>query len=207
MFSAVASGIFAYRNVDKTRNGDIGRSAVALGQGAKLFEEISKYDNIAAKGAKNTISAFSKLSKEHKIFEYAGKTVKFAAENVNPLICASGVIKTAMAKDKLETGITEAAALSAMFAGEALIKKNYDKVIKSQTVRNGLKTVSNSKILNPVFKFLRKHKLNGKAAAIAKGLIFVAGSMTAYSIGHKIGQKASDKVKEKLGIEKINQKA
>ena len=41
MFSAVASGIFAARNVDKTRDGDVGRSAVALGQTAGLVQEVA----------------------------------------------------------------------------------------------------------------------------------------------------------------------
>ena len=128
MFSPVASFIFACRNVDKTKDGDVGRSAVAAGQAAGLVQEVSKYDGLVANSARSALSVFSNLAKENKAFEYATKAVKFAADNVNPLICASGVLKTAMSDDKIETGITEIAALSAMFAGEGMIKKNYDKI-------------------------------------------------------------------------------
>ena len=41
MFSPIASGIFAYRNADKTKNGDIGRGAVTLGQTAGLLQEVA----------------------------------------------------------------------------------------------------------------------------------------------------------------------
>lgn len=211
MFSAVASGIFAARNIDKTRNGDVGRSAVALGQTAGVVQEVAKYDNIVAKGARSAVSVFSNLAKEHKAFEYAGKVTKFAIDNVNPLICASGVIKTAMADDKVKTGITEVAALGTMFAGEALIKDYYSKAAKSKTLQNTIKKASETELLKPVFKYTEKHKLNGKIGSIIKGLTFIAGSMTAYSIGHSIGNNVADKVETKLGIKpktpkKIDQK-
>lgn len=107
MFSAVASGIFAVRNADKTKHGEVGRSAVTLGQTAGLVQEIAKYDGLAANAARSTLSVFSDLAKQNKMFDYAGKVTKFAVNNVNPLICASGVIKTAMSDDKVGTGITE----------------------------------------------------------------------------------------------------
>ena len=116
------------------------------------------------------------------------------------MICVSGGIKTAMSDDKVKTGITEAAALSAMFAGEGLIKAKYDKMVASQTVRNGIKALSKSKVMKPVFEHLKKHKLEGKAGAILKGLIFVAGSMTSYTIGQKIGEPIADRVKANLGV-------
>ncbi len=45
MFSPVASTIFAYRNAEKTKNGDLGRSVVTVGQCTGVMQEISKYDN------------------------------------------------------------------------------------------------------------------------------------------------------------------
>lgn len=204
MFSAVASGIFAARNVDKTKNGDIGRSTVALGQTAGLVQEVAKYDNIVAKGARSALSVFSDLAKENKAFEYAGKATKFAINNVNPLICASGVVKTAMSDDKVGTGISEAAALSTMFLGEAAVKHNYDKLANSATCKNLIEKVSKTK----AFKFLEKHNLAGKAGMVIKGLTFVAASMTAYSAGKAVGDDIADKVKAELKIpKKINQKA
>ena len=52
MFSAVASGIFAYRNADKTKNGDVGRGAVTYGQTAGLVQEVAKYDGAIANSAR-----------------------------------------------------------------------------------------------------------------------------------------------------------
>lgn len=210
MFSAVASGIFAYRNADKTKNGDIGRGAVTLGQTAGLVQEVAKYDGFAANAARSTLSVFSDLAKQNKAFEYAGKVTKFAIDNVNPLICASSVIKTAMAEDKVGTGITEATALSAMFAGEGMVKMYYDKVANSNEVKSGMKKLSNKKIMKPVFEYVEKHKLGGKIGAVVKGLIFVGGSMGSYAIGQKFGEDFSSRVKASCNIKdskKINQMA
>lgn len=198
MFSPVASCIFACRNVDKTQNGDVGRSTVAIGQAAGLVQEVSKYDGMVANTARSALSVFSDLAKEHKAFEYAGKAVKFAAENVNPLICASGVLKTAMSDDKVETGVTEIAALSAMFAGEGMIKNNYDRIANSASVKNYVKDLSKTKWIKPLVKYLEKAKLTGKASAIVKGLTFVAGSMTSYSIGQALGKDVAGRVKSNM---------
>ena len=195
MFSPIASCIFACRNVDKTQDGDVGRSTVALGQTAGLVQEVSKYDGAVASTARSAVSVFSDLAKEHKAFEYAGKAVQFAADNVNPLICASGVLKTAMSDDKIETGVAEAAALSAMFAGEGMIKNNYDAAVNSKTVQDGVKTLSKTKKLKPVFEYLEKHNLKGKTGALIKGLAFVGGSMTSYAIGQKFGETTAKRVK------------
>ena len=195
MFSPIASCIFAFRNVDKTQDGDVGRSTVALGQAAGLVQEVSKYDGLVANSARSALSVFSNLAKENKAFEYATKAVKFAADNVNPLICASGVVKTAMSDDKIGTGVTEATALTAMFAGEGMIKKYYDKAVNSSSVKNGIKNLSKNKIMKPVFEYLEKHQLKGKAGAIIKGLLFVGGSMTSYAIGQKFGETTAKRVK------------
>ncbi len=202
MFSPIASCIFACRNVDKTKNGDVGRSTVALGQTAGLLQEVSKYDGLAANSARSALSVFSKLANEHKAFEYAGKAVQFAADNVNPLICASGVLKTAMSDDKVGTGVTEVAALSAMFAGEGMIKKNYDKAVNSKTVKEGISKLSKTKVLKPLFEYLEKHKLKGKAGAIIKGLLFVGGSMTSYAVGQKFGEATAKRVKANVKLVK-----
>lgn len=200
MFSAVASGIFAYRNADKTKNGDVGRGAVTYGQTAGLVQEVAKYDGAIANSARSALSVFSDLAKQNKAFEYAGKVTQFAVNNVNPLICASGVVKTAMSDDKVKTGITETTALSAMFLGEGMIKKYYEDVASSKTVQDGIKQFSESRIGKPIFEYLEKHKLKGKVGAIIKGLTFVAGSMTSYSIGQELGNPIAHRVKANLGL-------
>ena len=210
MFSAVASGIFAVRNVNKTENGEVGRGAVALGQTAGVVQEIAKYDGAIANSARCAVSVFSDLAKENKAFEYAGKFTKFAVNNVNPLICASGAIKTAMSDDKVKTGITEAAALAAMFAGEGLTKRYYEKIITSDNCKSLIDKLSKTKDVEKIFQYLSKHKLNGKTAAIIKGISFIAASITSYNIGEHIGKNLAEDVKAELGIgkaKKINQKA
>ena len=197
MFNAVATGAFTVRNIDKTRNGDVGRVAVAYGQGAGLIQEGAKGGSTILR---SIISTSSNLAKHNKAFEYAGKVTKFAVNNVNPLICVSAGIKTAMSDDKVKTGITETAALATMFAGEGLIKLKYDKVINSKAFQNVLTKAKNTKLFKPVFDYLTKHKLNGKAAYILKGLIFVGGSMGSYAIGHKFGNDIADRVKANLNI-------
>lgn len=210
MFSAVASGVFAIRNVNKTENGEVGRSAVALGQTAGVVQEIAKYDGAIASTARSAVSVFSDMAKQNKALEYAGKFTQFAVNNVNPLICVSGVIKTAMSDDKMETGITEAGALGAMFLGEGLVKKHYDKAIKTDTCNNILNKLSETKGIKKVFEYLSKNKLNGKVGTIIKGLTFLTASISSYNIGEEIGKDLAKDIKAELQIgkpKKINQKA
>ncbi len=211
MFSPVASTIFTFRNIDKTENGEIGRAPVALGQAVGVLGEIAKYDNAAALTAKNMLSVFSDLSKENKVMNYAGKFAKFASNNVNPLIALSGGVKVLMSDDKQSAAITETAALSAMFGGEALVKKHYDKILNSKNMQQLLTSASKQKYLKPVFEFLKKKNWGGATGAIIKGLIFLAASMSAYEVGHIAGDKIVQKVKtkqseqQKIDDETLNQ--
>jgi hypothetical protein len=102
MYSAIASTIFAVRNVDKARHGDIGRSAVAATQGAGVISNVLKLDKIA----------------------------NVASKSVNPLIVVSGAIKVARSDDKITSIFTETGAIATMFAGEAIVKANYAKFVK-----------------------------------------------------------------------------
>ena len=192
MFSPVASTIFTFRNWDKTENGEIGRAPVFIGQAAGVLAEVAKYDNAIAVGAKNVLSVFGELAEESKALKYAGKFAKFASNNVNPLIAVSGGVKVLMSEDKQSTAITETAALAAMFGGEGVIKKNYDKIANSDVVQNGLK----SKYLKPIVDFLERKKIGGATGSVIKGLLFVAGSMASYEVGHKVGDCVAKEVKK-----------
>ena len=210
MFSAVASGIFAVRNAKKTEDGEIGRSAVTLGQTAGVVQEIAKYDGAIANTARSACSVFSDMAKENKAFEYAGKFTKFAVNNVNPLICVSGGIKTLMSEDKVKTGIIEAAALSAMFAGEGFTKKYYEKIVNSKTCKNALEKLSKTKGFKQIFRYLEKNKLTSKVGAVLKGLTFITASISSYNIGEYGGKMVADDVKKYIEPnkpKKINQKA
>ena len=204
MFSVAASSFFALRNVDKTKNkeGEIGRSAVAVGQTAGVLQEIAKLDGAVAKTARSALSVFSDLAKGNQAFKYAGKATQFAVNNVNPLICVSGVIKTALADDKVQTGVTEAAALSSMFIWEGMTKQHYDEIVNSTKCKNLVKSASETRVLKPVFEFLEKHKLKGKAGALVKGVTFVCASLTGYTIGETYGGGLAPKIKEYFGDNK-----
>lgn len=203
-FSPVSTGIFAFRNVDKAEHGDKGRGVVAgfqtLNFGNDVASNILKYDNGIAKTARSAVSVFSDMAKESKAIDYAGKALKWGCDNVNPLICASGALKVATSDDKVQAGITEAAALSTMFAGENFVKANYDKAANSKYVKEVAKAAKETEALKPIFEYVAKHKLGGKADTFIKGLVLVGASITSYSIGELIGKDASKGIGAKLGI-------
>lgn len=204
----VPSGIFCYRNFKKAENGEPARGTVAFAQGAKIVQAIGKYNESTAKTANSAVSIFNKYAQQSKVIDYTGKAVNWAIKNVNPLIVASGVVKTAMSDDKVGTGINETGALAGMFAGEGLMKLHLDKVINAENVTLAAKQADKVKWLRPLSNFMTKSGNNSKIAAIVKGVLFVCGSMTSYSIGHSLAEKHSGRIKANLGLEdtKINQK-
>ena len=208
MFSPVASTIFAYRNAEKTKNGDIGRSVVTVGQCTGVMQEISKYDNAFSSTARSAVSVFENLAKNSRALGFAGKCLQFTADHVNPLICASGALKVAMSEDKVHTGIVEAAALAGMFAGEAFMKDNFNGVFSEESFKAIAKKAPSKHILKPFADAVQNSKYTGKAASILKGIFFVCGSIASYAAAQKLGNHYADGIMETLGIEKkskINQ--
>lgn len=196
MFSPVASGIFAFRNIGKTENGEIGRAPVAVGQVAGVWKEIGKYDKTIAMGTKNAIQILQDVAGDSKALKYAGKTVEFLSNNINPLICAASVVKVAMSDDKEKTFKEELGSLGFMFAGEHLISKNYEKLATSKTVQNTIKKASKSQLLKPIFEKITKNKWGGKIGAIIKGLTFVTVSIGSSCVGLELTKsllKTTDK--------------
>ncbi len=202
MFSPVASTIFAYRNAEKTANGDIGRSVVTVGQCTGVFKEIAKYDNIFAAGARSALKAFQDVSKESKALSFAGDCLKFTADHVNPLICASGALKVAMSDDKLHTGFVEAAALSGMFVGEALMKETFTDIFTENSFKNLAKKASDKGVLKQFAELVQNSKYTGKVASILKGILFVGGSITSYALAQKAGEFYAEDTLKKLGIKR-----
>ncbi|MDR1168488.1 MAG: hypothetical protein LBK53_06350 [Heliobacteriaceae bacterium] len=192
MCNAIASIIFAGRNYDKTKSGEVGRAPVFLFQTAKVVDAALKYDS---KIAKNAVSVFNRLAGQSKVLDYTGKALKWGMNNINPLICASGGLKTLMSDDKLTTGITETGALATMFAGEAVMKC----IVNSSAVKNSIQKASKLKLLKPLFNFIKKGKFGGKAAAILKGAAFVAASVSAYSLGHYLASDVAKEINSSLG--------
>lgn len=204
MFSPVASTIFAYRNAEKTKNGEIGRSVVTLGQCAGVAQEITKYDNIFALSARSALKAYESLAKENAALSYAGKVVKFAADNVNPLICASGALKVAMSEDKVHSGITESIALTGMFIGEAVMKQSFDSIFNEKNVKNVAKKAYDNNILKSLAESFKNSKLSSRTAAFLKGVLFVCGSMASYAMAENVGKFYAEDITKKLGIKRKN---
>lgn len=180
----VSSGIFCYRNIGKTENGEIGRAPVAVGQANNILNSVMELDNAVGKGAKTAVDALKGVAQGSRALGYLGKGINFASKNVNPLICVSGGIKVLTSDDPASAMIQEAAALKAMFTCEKLMKANMDNVKNIGCVK-GVAT----KFLN----FCANTKGFGKLPMILKGVAFVGGSMLAYDVGHKFGTFVTDK--------------
>lgn len=164
-YSNVATALFSVRNADKTTSGDIGRLPVTVGQGAAAVKAAAQMDNPISKALSQGLD----IAKSDKVVSKLGKVVKFASDNVNPLIVASSGLKVALAdkEERKSTISTESGCLAGMFLGEGLMKKHLDKV-------------------------LAKLPINKKWIPIIKGIVFVAGSIGSSTIGQKIGKKAAE---------------
>lgn len=175
--------LFFLRNGNRAQNGEGGRGFVAIGQGAKVVKQICEYDNIFGKGAKSAVNAFKTVAQNDKVFNGISKGVKFASENVNPLIVVSSGINVLTSEDKQSTVIAEAGNLAAMFAMEGWMKKNLDNVLKNLPI-------------------------NKKWMPIVRGIAFVIGSIGASTIGYKIAKTFASKLKaanEKAEMEEKQQ--
>ena len=200
--TAVSSLIFACRNVDKTKGGEIGRAPVAAAQGIKVANEVVRYNKALSTGADAAISAFDTIAKHSKVVDYGLKGVRWAVNNVNPLICVSSGIKTLTAEDKISTAIKEVGALSTMFAGEAIAKK----LLNNKELHKNIAT----KLTEYAPKLMTKAKplFSGKIGNIIKGLTFVGASIASYTVGEKLGNNLANEVKANWSREpKINQLA
>lgn len=211
----VPSGIFCYRNykkaTDKSENGEKTRGTVAFAQAAKIAEAIAKYNDSTAKSAEEAFNIFGKYAEKSRALNYTGKAINWATHNVNPLICASGAIKVLSSDDKLHTGITQVGALSGMFLGEGLMKMYMGNVINEKNILKIAEKFKDTKYIKTIAEKLMKSGNSGKLASIIKGLLFVCGSITSYSIGEKIGKNTADRICKDGGIQtpqakKIDQK-
>lgn len=177
--------LFFLRNGKRAQDGEGGRSFVTIGQGAKVVKQICEYDNIFSKGAKSAVNAFKTAAQSDKMFNGIAKGVKFASENVNPLIVVSSGINVLTSEDKQSAVIAEVGNLAGMFAMEGWMKKNLDNVLKNLPI-------------------------NSKWKPIVRGIAFVIGSIGASTICYTIGKAFAAKLKtinEKSQMEQEEQHA
>lgn len=167
----VANILFTVRNGNRTQNGEGGRGLVTVGQAAKFFKQVKNYDNIFGDMTKSAINAFTKISENDKAFRYLSKGVKFASENINPLICVSSGINVLTSDDKQSAVIAEAGNLAGMFAMEGWMKKHLDGIVE-------------------------KLPISKKWKPILRGILFVCGSIGASTLCYNLGKKGAAKLKE-----------
>lgn len=182
---AVRSLIFCDRSAQKVENGHTGRIPVVLGQAKRVTDYIHTLDNKLGKGTKEAASILRNAAENDKLIEYAGKFVKFAERNVNPLICVSSGIDVLTSDDKKSALVTNATALGSMFTVEHLMKKHLDDIPKIKGI---------DKIAENIAEYTSKYKFGGKLGRIAHGVAFVAGSCAAYSLGEKFGHLLVGKI-------------
>lgn len=196
----VPSSVFLLSNIKKVENGDKSRSTVVFAQGAKIAQAIAKYHNTTAKNASEAFNIFGKYAEKSKVLDTAGKGVNWATRNVNPLICASAVYKTATSDNKVETGISQLGALSGMFLGEGLMKNFSGNYINEENAIKLAEKMKNTKGLGKLGEFLLKSGNCGKVATVAKGVAFVCVSMTSFSLGKKLGDDFAERKCANLGL-------
>jgi hypothetical protein len=167
----IANILFTFRNGNRAQNGEGGRGLVTVGQAAKFFKQVQNYDNVFGDMTKSTINAFKQISESDKTFKYISKGVKFASENVNPLICLSSGINVLTSDDKQTAIISEAGNLAGMFAMEGWMKKHLDGIIE-------------------------KLPISKKWKPIVRGIAFVCGSIGASTLCYKLAKKGAEKLKE-----------
>ena len=180
--SVTSGGIFSTRRASSAANSNnpfIGamNADIAGGQAlnvAKGVSNIAKYSN-------NTLSAdiisaeesIKNLAKTDKVIGGISKVLNFTADNINPIICATGVAKVAFSDKKEETFIEEGTALGVMFGFEALgkrfigIPKNmkYDPKTMSVKLDGIYKTVDGKEEL---IAKTGEYKLNGKQLVVER---------------------------------------
>jgi len=169
-YSPVATFGFVGTNYNKVSGGDWTRYPVLGGQCANALEysvnTCAEKSSIFAGLKTKAASKFSSLAKSDKVFNGIFKSVKFVQNNINPLIVVSGITKVALAKkeDREKTFFSEGGMIAGMFLGEGWMKKN----------------------LEP--KVLSKLPVSKKWAPVVKGVLFVAGSLLASTIGQTAGE-------------------
>jgi len=180
------------------------------GKGFLKPETIKKYARAMAQAKKcqanpishagNDISkVFQSVGQSDSAFKYVVRGANWAAKVINPLICVSGGVKVVMADDKTSEGIKQTAALSSMFAGEALARSILTekgrrifekKALGQNTVAK--KLVHWGRVLDN-YKMRKCHLKGAKVIVpVAKALAFIGTSIASYSIGSMIGDTINE---------------
>ena len=177
MPNGISCAYFAARNhIYGKKEHNLFKEGIAGAQTARTIDTVAKTGVIKGSFAAPIISIFDKAA-------------NVARKIVYPLIIASGVYNTAIADDKLKTGASQASGIATMYVFE-------------QAAEKGLKKINN-KLSNT--NIVQNNKAARIALYIAKGLTFVAASLSGYNLGSKSAEKIVDKARDKKEEININQ--
>ncbi len=209
----VQTGIFFLRNGGKVATGkDTGRFGAAAAQLGSLTDKISSTTSIFGDVAKSATSVMDKgiLAAAEKIgktdavkglAESAGTNSIFGAvaqKAVNPLLIGAAGIRILKDDDQYAALIEEGSAMGLMFGAEKVMKTAKNNFLSLTTSADDVlkDTIEHSdgikKFLAQAAEKFKGLSKNGQTAAkIGLGLLFVAGSVGAYSVGKTVGKKLS----------------
>ena len=174
MPNGISCAYFAARNlVYGKKEQNLFIEGIAGAQTARTIDSVAKTGLIKGSIASPIASVFDKAA-------------AIARKIVYPLIIASGIYNTAVAEDKVRTGASQASGIATMYTFEKIAEK-------------ALKNINNKLTNTNIVK-------NNKAARIglyiAKGLAFVAASLTGYNVGSKTAEKIVDSTRNKMQTKK-----
>ncbi len=178
MPNGISCAYFAARNhIYGKKEHNLFKEGIAGAQTARTIDTVAKTGVIKGPLASPVANIFDKAA-------------AVARKIVYPLIIASGVYNTAIAEDKVKTGASQASGIATMYAFEQIAEK-------------GLKKINN-KLANT--KIVQNNKAARIALYIAKGLTFVAASLSGYNLGSKSAEKIVDKARDKKQVTSIEEK-
>ncbi len=218
----VQTGIFFLRNGGKVATGkDTGRVGAAAAQLGSLTDKLSESTSIfgdtisgAAKSVTGTLdkgilAVADKLGKTEAVqglAQKAGTNSIFGAvaqKAVNPLLIGAAGIRILNDDDQYAALIEETSAMGLMLGTEKLMKNTKGNFFKLTGCADDVlkDTIEHSKGIEKLTaqaaeKFKGLTKGQQTAAKVGIGLLFVAGSICAYSIGDFIGKKLSGRDKK-----------
>ena len=212
---AIASNaVFSFRRASKGVNAidenpiyGMMNMDLAAGQTLKAakatVDMIQASDKAAGETFKGAEQAIKNMANEGKFLKGVGKVVRFTADNINPIICATSGVKVLYSDDKTDALAREALALTTMFAAEGAAKKflgmPVTKKLNGQRVTMARESLySKNPFLNKQALALKDYcsvnKLFNKISlkplpGLIKGLCFVAASITGYQSGSWVADK------------------
>ena len=215
MPSIISSSIFSSRRVNSgadalaASNPLVGAMKMDIAGGqilnaAKGVSTIARESTSAlASSITSAEESIKALSKGDKIINGFGKVLNFTADNINPIICATGAVKVLTADDKEEAFIKEGMGLGTMFLSEGLAKRVLDmpefKNVDGKRV--ALKRTNSFKVSPFVerqaeaFKdFCETTTICNKSIKFLPGMLKGMGFVAASILGYQLGTAAAENI-------------